>query len=169
MRYIHVRNRLLRENDLCEQVRAFEQSADPVWHFRRHVLPPKFDPRPIKPGKTRIGVRLGFDLLKAWDEDCRSITSIHISVPLLIVDTEWLFGVPNAAPPEVYMCLAKDSSAFRPLLHEEAISKEFDSGTFDHGEHMAGTTVRYLADEAESDRGSWLFAVDRSAEHVEKR
>jgi len=169
MPYVEVKTRLLRENDLSDEVRAFKRDGDPVWHIRRHVLPPRFDPKPIKPQRIRTGVRLGFDLLRAWSEDGQSIGDIHVSAPFLIVRTEWLAGLPNAAPPEVYIFLAKEIESFKPLVHDEAPLREFDTGMFDLKEQLAGTTTRFLAGEDEPDSGSWLFAVDQSAEDSKER
>ncbi|WP_193367929.1 hypothetical protein [Pelagibius marinus] len=164
MPYAEIKNRLLRENDLSDEVRAFEKDSAPVWHIRRHVLPPKFDPNPINPERVLTGVRLGFDLLRAWSEDRRSVVAIHVSEPFLIVETEWFSGSPNAAPPEVYIFLAKEIELFKPLVHDEALPREFAAGAHGLDDRVAGTTTRFLAGEDEPDSGSWLFAVDQSAE-----
>jgi hypothetical protein len=169
MQYIGIRNRLLGENDLSDEVRAFEKSTDSIWHLRRHVLAPKYSSESIGAESVRLGVMLGLDLLRAWDEAYREISSVHVSAPFLIVETVWLSGLPNAAPPEVYVCLAKDIASFRPLIHDEALPREFDVEEANLKVDLTDMTVKYLSDLDENDGGSWIITMSQPAESTKDR
>lgn len=122
--YQEEKSRVLSENDLIEIAARFRDLPERSFHLNRHVFPPRFEREERSLSKTRMGIILGLDLLNAWSTSKAAVAkSMFTSEPCLIVETDWVRGRRNAAPPYVYMCLAKDSSAFQPVHSEDAKAK----------------------------------------------
>lgn len=116
MTYENIKAKLLRDNRLQDTAKFLEASEDEVYCADRHVLHSDREhfkglDMPIRD----LGVLLGLDLLRDWTEAAEEIRWLFISKPFLTIDSDWLNGVANAAPPSVVVCLAKSPAQLDPM------------------------------------------------------
>ena len=117
MNYKDFEKKVIRENSLAGIANLFIKSNDTCWHIDRHVFDIVIYPISdidVKYAACMVGVRL---MIK-WSEERSQIQNdnLIISIPLLIVDDDWLNDIERITPPHVYICLAKKKDSFYPAV-----------------------------------------------------
>ncbi len=164
MDYEELKRRVLEENDLMDTVNSFLKDDDQVYYADRHALEYAgydYDPYALDPETIKLGVKLGLDLLRHWSQQRKSVTSLFVSEPYLAIDEEWLLGLPNPAPPYLYICLAKTEDAFAP---NPVIGSPERSLALDGDIDLSGTAVLYVEGYDDPDEeevfGAWHIRID---------
>lgn len=103
-----------RENELVDEVRHFRSSDEDAWYIDRHVLDVgSYGSAEIHEAACVAAV----ELAKKWLEDRARLSAadLVISKPFVIIDDDWVRCDPEAAPPHVWICMAKNADAFSPM------------------------------------------------------
>jgi len=121
-------------------------------------------------------VHLGLKLFKSWLLEIEATDAkVCFSVPLFIVDDEWLMLDGNAPPPHIMITIAKD---FRQLQQP---MDYFPMYVVNEWPEALGDAIRELCESMQlhlyripesSDNGAWAFAscsLDRLGEGVRER
>lgn len=140
-------------NDLGENVVALEQSADVVWHIDRHVIDVDESAPIIEACVAAVA------LARHWMTQASTLRSPTrlISKPFVVFDVEWLSGEPDAPPPHVYICLAREQTAFCPAEHEGVIERP-SIGIPELDAHLVKEGRLFWRDGAE-EPGAWIFEL----------
>lgn len=139
-------------NDLAENVVALEQSADAVWHIDRHVIDVDESAPVIEACLAAVA------LARHWMTQASRLRSStrFISKPYAILDPSWLSGEPDAPPPHVYICLAREQAAFAPAYHQELVERP-STGIAQLDEGLAGEGRLFWVDGWHEEPGCWIF------------
>lgn len=162
MTYDEIKAKLLRQNWLLDTAQHLEESEDQVYYVDRHVLQSSRErfnglEIPIRD----LGVLLGLDLLRDWTRAAEEIRWLFISKPFLSIDSDWLTGVDNAAPPSVLVCLAKSPAQLDPMK-TGGTAKQPDFGLSVPAD-FSGLDCRYTAcafEEEAVPEYTWCIRVD---------
>ncbi len=169
MEYSELEKEILEDNDnsLSQIVESFFESDDECWYIDRHV---------IQMGDSRlssltisfiyIACQAALVLLKTWNAQRLDWKGrpCCISVPLLIIDDEWLAACETAPPPHVYMCIAKSESSYKPVKHKHA--KKVDKTENKELDKILKGNIRIyrLPAFSEDEFGAWLIEEWRDCE-----
>ena len=163
MTYERLKMKLLSQNRLQDTARHLQASEDEVYYADRHVL--HSDRERFKDLDIPIrdlGILLGLDLLRDWTCAAEEIRWLCISKPFLSIDSDWLTGVENAAPPSVVVFLARSPARLDPMKIGGMLRSTPDFDLCLHAD-FSGLECRYLASafEPEAPPGyTWYIRVD---------
>jgi hypothetical protein len=148
------------KNDLAEIVRAFKASGEACWHVDRHV----FEASEAQQAQADflIGAcMVAVALARKWLEEASALRGawLLISRPFAIIDDEWIAGVPGAAPPHAYVCLARDESAFEPVHHDEATPHASSGNPVLDSQLTARERLLRLEGALEGEPGAWIVEL----------
>lgn len=148
------------DNNLEEMVRAFAASGEPCWHIDRHVFG-VLDARPVSTDRRRTACAVALALTRKWIEQWNTLASsgLLLSRPVVIVDDDWIAGVPRASPPHVYFCISRNEMSFEPV--QRGVTTERASSGNSILDSLLSGHVRLLRLEGafEGEPGAWILEL----------
>lgn len=96
---------------ITDTIEYLLDSTDETYYCDRHVRPVRAEPS----GDVEQACRDAVSMMRAWKAELRDDRSVYSSVPVAIVDEEWLQEKENPASPHVWVWLSKRESALREL------------------------------------------------------
>lgn len=145
-------------NRLREVAEHLLQTSDPAYHVDRHVAEP---PQGLE---VEAACSAGLALLLDWTQDAALLGSVGLvaSLPLLVIDQEWLDELPDAPPPHLIVTLAKNSSLLPSgELNAKRCSKaDCPLRGLLSGELETVSVFRIEASDERESLGGWLFRFD---------
>lgn len=121
---------------LLSIARVVKETAGDSWHIDRHVLEVDEEARVVD------AILAAVALARAWMKEREGIGDLVVSVPYVIVDSEWVHRREPRTPPHVYVSMARSKDSFEPVVHSDLVPASFGLADVDAALHGVGTVWR---------------------------